>query len=74
MITKHVTIPRTHACKPAWQVGRLTELLLMGHSWRSVQNIMAISKPEFDGLLDAAVARAQDEQKRAEREFSPDVS
>jgi hypothetical protein len=56
------------------RVARLTELLLMGHSWRQVQNIMAITKPEFDQILDAAVDKAVDEQKRAEREFSPDVS
>src|SRR5262245_21082860 len=44
--TKHVIIPLTHPCKPAWQVARLTELLLMGHSWTQVQNMMAISKPD----------------------------
>ena len=69
MITKQVIIPRTHPCKPAWQMGRLTELLLMGHSWRQVQNMMAISKTEFDRILDAAVDHATAEQKKAEAEF-----
>jgi hypothetical protein len=51
-------------------VGRLTELLLMGHSWRQVQNFMAITKPEFDQILDAAVDKAVAEQKEAEAEFA----
>jgi hypothetical protein len=67
---KHVIIPRFHPFKSAWQVARLTELLLMGHSWRQVQNFMAISKPEFDQLLDAAVDKAIAEQEAAEAEFA----
>jgi hypothetical protein len=64
-----VCIPSKHPLKHDWRVGRLTELLLMGHSWRQVQNFMAISKPEFDLLLDAAVEEAKDKQKDACTEF-----
>jgi hypothetical protein len=52
-----------------WKVARLTELMLMGHSWKSVRNIMNLSKPEFDRLLDAAVSKAQNEQMQVEAEY-----
>lgn len=60
---ENICIPRHHVFKHDWRVVRLTELLLMGHSWKSVRNIMAISKPEFDRLLNAAVDKAQSEQQ-----------
>jgi hypothetical protein len=64
-----VCIPSEHPLKYDWRVARVTELLLMGHTWRQVQNFMAISKPEFDMLLDAAVEEAKDKQKEACTEF-----
>ena len=64
-----VCIPPSHPFKHDWRVARVTELLLMGHTWRQVQNFMAISKPEFDLLLDAAVEEAKDKQKDACIEF-----
>jgi hypothetical protein len=48
------------------RVSRLTELLLMGHSWQSVRNIMLMSKREFDCVLEEAVNKAQEEQRKAE--------
>jgi hypothetical protein len=53
-----------------WRIGWLTELLLTGHSWKSVRNIMLMTKPEFDSLLFAAVLKAQTEQAEAERRLS----
>lgn len=55
--------PAVHACDHDWQVARLTELLLMGHSWRQVQSFMMLSKSEFDRLLAEAVDRVQAEQR-----------
>ena len=66
---ENVCIPRDHPCKHDWRVGRLTELLLMGHSWRQVQHFMAISKPEFDQLLDDAVDLANARQTQACTDF-----
>jgi hypothetical protein len=66
---EEVCIPREHPSKHDWRVGRLTELLLMGHSWRQVQHFMAISKPEFDRLLDDAVAVAKARQVQACTKF-----
>jgi hypothetical protein len=45
------------------KVSRLTELLLMGHTWKSVRHIMMLSKPEFDYLLEAAIDRAKHDQQ-----------
>jgi hypothetical protein len=59
-----VCIPRSHPCKHDWRVARLTELLLMGHTWNSVRHVLAVSKPEFDQLLDDAVNKAQAEQRK----------
>jgi hypothetical protein len=55
--------------RPEWMVSRLTELLLMGHSWKSVRNIMLMSKPEFDCLLEAAISKAQAEKRLVEAGF-----
>jgi hypothetical protein len=49
--------------RPEWMISRLTELLLMGHSWRSVRNVMLMSKPEFDHVLEAAIGKAQAEKR-----------
>jgi len=57
-----------------WRVARLTELLLTGHSWRQVQRIMNMEKPEFDVLLDAAVTKVQNEQKQVEAERHLDMA
>ncbi|MGA8696875.1 MAG: hypothetical protein WB689_24165 [Xanthobacteraceae bacterium] len=47
-----------------WRISRLTELLLTGHNWKSVRNIMLISKQEFDCTLEAAVTKAKAEQNQ----------
>ena len=52
-----------------WCISRMTELLLMGHGWKQVRDFMLLSKPEFDSLLDRAIAKAQAEQRRVEAEF-----
>ena len=71
---KRPRTPSLHRCVPAhdmdWRIGWLTELLLTGHSWKSVRNIMLMTKPEFDSLLFAAVLKAQTEQAEAERRLS----
>jgi hypothetical protein len=51
---------------PNWLACRVTELLLMGHSWKSVRNILLISKSEFDCILDCAIDKARTEQKQVE--------
>ena len=65
-----VCIPRSHPCKHDWRVARLTELLLMGHSWGSVRRVLAVSKPEFDQLLDDAVSKAQAEQRQVLSDYA----
>jgi hypothetical protein len=47
-VRNDICIPRNHTCKHDWWIARLTELLLMGHTWKSVRNVLAVSKPEFD--------------------------
>lgn len=56
--------------RPEWLVARVTELLLTGHSWSSVRNMLMLSRKEFDRLHDLAVNKAQAEQKTVESEFS----
>jgi hypothetical protein len=56
---------------PDWNVSRLTELLLMGHSWKQARDILMMSKPEFDRFLGRAVAKAQNEQKKVKARRYP---
>jgi hypothetical protein len=56
---------RLRACKHDWRIARLTEPLLMGHTWKSVRNVLAVSKPEFDQLLDDAIEQARTQQAQA---------
>jgi hypothetical protein len=64
-----VCIPRWHTCKHDWRVAKLTELLLTGHSWKTVRNILSVSKAEFDQLLDDAVELARTKQGEVCRDY-----
>jgi len=46
-----VCIPRDHPCKHDWRVARLTELLLVGHSWRQVQHFWRSPSQSSIGCL-----------------------
>jgi hypothetical protein len=35
-----ICIPPPPPCKHEWRTARLTELLLMGHTWKSVRNVL----------------------------------
>jgi hypothetical protein len=54
---------------PDWVLGRVTELLLMGHSWKSVQNIVMLSKRDFDYVLDCAITKARREQRQVKERY-----
>jgi hypothetical protein len=66
---QNVCIPTHHPCKHDWRLARLTELLLMGHSWKTVQKVLNISKPEFDQLLDDAVEQAKAKQSQVCQDY-----
>jgi len=42
----------------------------MGHSYRSIRNVLNVSKQEYDHLLDAAVNKADAEQRQIENEVA----
>ncbi len=66
MITKsNVNDPlASAACRQAWRIAWLTELLLTGHSRAEVRDYMLLDKPTFDAVLGAAVTKASREASR----------
>jgi hypothetical protein len=57
LTSKAIGILRRHPAR----VAKLTQLLLIGSSWRSVRNTMLLTHEQFDDLLDAAVYKAHKE-------------